>query len=175
MNRRQFLLSGSAVALATMLPVPVLAAIPAYPTYDGVQIAKLGLIEDALNVGEVYGFDLAERVWQFGWAPSSASTVEQLRELTQEYVLEWGAVDHYNRLRFLVAITQELERLFPNDVDAQIRRLHQHAWSGRPPFNEGGRTVRELMNGNYFELWHAALALGSDVDSHGLAEMDNFG
>lgn len=168
MNRRQLLLSSGAAALAAMLPIPVLAAIPAYPNYDSITIEKLGLIEQALDVGELYGFDVATRVTLFGLNPHTIESLAALREVVQEFLLDYGSIDVWNRIRFLIAIREQLDKRFPGDVAAQLK------WMNTSNELFRGQRLRDWMNDDHMQLYNAACVTGSDVEPHGFAEMRDF-
>lgn len=167
MIRRHFLLSTVASLLALVLPRQAGAVAP-LPDYSHIPVAKLELIEEAFDVGEVYKFDLAKRLSHFGFYAHGAATPAQMRHKLHTWVLEFGNVDIWNRVRFIAAIRAELEKRHPGDIAAQVRLMDQPGWFD-------GLSIRDLMNTRrQADLYWAAYALGSSIDYHGFAEMDAY-
>ena len=159
MNRRHFLVSSAVSALALMFPLQALAAKPMFD-YSDVPVHELELIEQAMDVGEVYKFSLPEKTSLFGIEPSAVSNLGGLRDFVQEFALDYGSRDLRNRVRFLIAIRKKLdERFGRNNINAQL------AWiNGHEPLL--GCSVRDLMNAqHYMELYRVVQFMGCEAET----------
>ena len=157
MLRRTFLLSVSVLAIAGVLPSQMQAAPPPIKSRD--RTAKLELIERAIDAAKQLGFSSAEQMQLFGLDsyPFVQYCTYDVRAVLQDNVFEQPSIDVWNRMRYVIAIHEELA---PDAYHLLDMKRDDSIYA-----------YRQLMLHDQISLLHVARQFGSTVVGHGYKEM----
>lgn len=153
MNRRDFLLTGSATVVTPMLPLPANAVVQVFDY--GVPVDQIEPINQAFNILEDYKFSLSEKAELFGLYSDGFKNLDDLRDYVFTYIIDEGCRDGWARTHFLIQIRQKLDERFGNDLDAQLAWMRKR----EAPFTK--RSLREMMTTTYYmDVYYAVCLLG---------------
>lgn len=137
------------------LSSPVMASISSLE-YSKVPNDKI--VEHAFDIIDDYGFTLKEKAALFGLNPVMIKSLDELLDHVHTF-LEYGNIDVWNRIAFLISIRNQLDARFgPDNLDAHLKCL------SAPPGMYSDMSLRDLMNtGHYMDLQYVTYILGTPV------------
>jgi hypothetical protein len=136
MNRRQFVTTVSAAAIAAIAPMPTLAKVSIAPGTE-----TIGALDAVFQIMEDYGFDrLNEKAGLFSYYPDSFADFDELYDVVHRFAVEWNQRDHWDRVGFMLTIRQKLTKRFGDDLSAHIE------WLDTPHCTFGDKTPRQMMS-----------------------------